>query len=74
MVVFAYGRWSFLGGSNCKALIGKSLVFLDNLVVAHERWSYLGSTVISKKKGDIAPLTELKRYNVGVIHRDLTES
>ena len=43
-------------------------------MVAHERWSYLGSTVILKKNDNIVPLAELKRYNVGVINRDLTES
>ena len=40
VVVLAYGRWSFLGGSNCKALTGKSLVFWIT------QWSHMrgGST------------------------------
>ena len=45
MVAVADGWWSFIRGSNCKALTGKVLVFLIGgllwEVVAYESWSHM---------------------------------
>ena len=38
MVTVAYRRWSFTGGSNCKALTSKVFVFWIK-AIAYGRWS-----------------------------------
>ena len=44
VVAVAYRRWSFTRGSNCKALMGKNLVFWIGSPlweVANKRWSHM---------------------------------
>ena len=52
VVAVAFRRWSFIRGSNCKALTGKVLVFWIGgrlwEVIAYERWSHMEVRLYSR--------------------------